>query len=127
MRSYVIGFSALVLILGASGVVEAGRINTPPITVDFSGDLACVVTNVTKKTIGPLTVTVFDGNGMIAEAAEITTLDANVSRGVLAGLVFDVGFCRVEGSGVSKRKTPVTLCAVVPGTTSRCGAAVSVP
>jgi hypothetical protein len=120
------------LVLAAGSVALAGKINTPPIQRSSTSDdfIQCVVANVGKRAAGPFKVSIFGSSGNLATEELGLMLDTNASMRVLAGsaqLGADLSaFCRVEGKGISKNKTLVTLCTTT-SSLARCEAAVSVP
>jgi len=124
---------SLVFLLGslaATAEADAGVINTPPMTRSSGDGIGCVVANTGKKAVGPITFTIFRRSGVVAKTTILSSLDANATSG-LAALSADfqlfgddIAYCRVEGKGISKSRTPVTLC-LLPGGSTSCQAAVS--
>ena len=131
MRSSIISLTVLTVLLASSAVVYAGTIKTPALTRSNALDqrLFCLVANTTGKVIGPYAITIFKADGTVAASTFPSTLagstsSATASDSQLAGSAF--GRCVVQGKGISKNRTPVTLCVVSAGTND-CQAAVSVP
>jgi len=130
MRSLAVG--SLVFLLGSLAAIEeadAGVINTPPMTRDFGDGMGCVVANTGNKAVGPITFTIFRRSGVVAKTSIVSSLDANAMVGLAAfgadfGLSDDIAYCRVEGKGISKNRTPVTLCSL-SGVSTSCQVAVS--
>lgn len=114
-----------------SSAAHAGKISTPPILRSGTEEdiIQCVVANAGPKAVGPFDMTIYGADGSVATQSLGLNLNPNASTRVLA---FDAdlnglsGFCRVEGQGISKRKTPVTICVTTLGL-ARCEASVSAP
>jgi len=117
MRSFVSWRSVLAVGLAAIGTARAGTINTPPITVGSGEGVGCVTANTGNKVIGPITVTAssLEPNGSVGLAVSSAQL----------GIFQDIAYCRVEGKGISRSKTPVTLCALPAGSTTCLAAVIS--
>ena len=119
-------------IMGVTGSAHAGRILTPSLVRDsgLNQRLLCSVVNGNNKVIGPFSITIFRGDGPVANSANVVSMAPGVVLATTAtGFLLDptlTAYCVVEGKGISKSKTPVTLC-VIPESTSDCMAAVSVP
>ena len=132
MRSSIISLTVLTAVLAGSTVVYAGRINTPPITRSntLNQGLRCLVANTTAKTVGPYDITILTSTGAVADSIlGITTTAGRISFGNASDTELGAALsarCVVEGKGISKKKTPVTLCVISEATTD-CQAAVSVP
>lgn len=130
MRCLAVG--SLMFLLGSLAAAEeanAGVVNTPPITRGFGEGIGCVVANTGNKAVGPITFTIFQKSAGVAKTTVVSSLDANAMVGLAAlsadfGLSQDIAYCRVEGKGISKARTPVTVCSLLGGSTS-CQVAVS--
>jgi hypothetical protein len=131
MRSLILAVATIAL-LGTAETAAAKPLSTPPVYFDkgAGGFVGCLVTNTTAKPIGPVTVDVLDDTGAklsggtfgsIAPEATVSLLPNNSALGTL-GLVR----CKVDGKGVAKNKTLITLCVFPPGSLT-CEAAVTVP
>jgi hypothetical protein len=119
------------LVLSASTNARAGEVHTPLVSRSDAQDqgLACSVVNLGDKAIGPVTIRIFDESGAAARTVTLAELRPGRPGGLAAldsHLFGLLGHCRVEGKGVSKRTTPVTLC-VIPETDFNCLAAVTSP
>jgi len=130
MRSFVSWRSVLAVGLAAIGTARAGTINTPPITVGSGEGVGCVTANTGNKVIGPITFTVFRRNATVANTVTASSLEPNGSVGLAVssaqlGIFQDIAYCRVEGKGISRSKTPVTLCALPAGSTTCLAAVIS--
>ena len=132
MRSSIISLTVLTVLLASSAVVYAGTIKTPALTRSSSLDqrLFCLVANTTGREIGPYDITIFKFDGTVAESAlGISTLAGRTQEIIADDSELGIspfGRCVVKGRGISKNRTPVTLC-VVSSTTNDCHGAVSVP
>lgn len=131
MRSLILAAATIVL-LGTAEIATAKPLSTPPVFFDKGalGFVGCLVTNATAKPIGPVTIDILDEAGArltggssasIAPEATVSVLPSNSALGT-TGLVR----CKVDGKGVGKNKTLITLCVFPPGSLT-CEAAVTVP
>ncbi len=118
--------------LALGSVALAGTIHTPPIgrTPTVEDDVLCLVANTASHAIGPLSVRVYRSSGIIANSVVVESLEPKATlqlRAPKANLGPTGGvFCEVEGTGVSRRRTPTTLCVVETGSDT-CLGSVSVP
>ncbi len=71
----------------------------------------CLVSNSGTKAIGPATLTVFSFNG-VPSTGNLSSLAPGATTFFQVSGSNTTGHCVVEGKGVSKSKTPVTLCRV---------------
>ena len=132
MRISIVSLTTLTAVLMSSTITYAGTIKTPNIVRSNQNDqgVVCAVANTTTKSVGPFNITIIDEVGDDAASANNVTLGAGGSASLPAtDLQLDgsqVARCVVEGKGISKNKTPVTLC-VVNAMNADCQAAVSVP
>lgn len=130
MRSLIVAATSLVL-LGTAEIATAKPLSTPPVSFDKGalGFVGCLVTNTTAKPIGPVTIDFLDeagarltgGSATIAPEATVSILPSNSSLSA-SGLVR----CKVDGKGVARGKTLITLCVFPPGSLT-CETAVTVP
>lgn len=130
MRSLIVAAASVVL-LATAGIAAAKPLSTPPVLFDKGalGFVGCLVTNTTAKPIGPVTIDFLDGaggrlTGGSATIAPEQTVSILPSNSILSanGLVR----CKVDGKGVARGKTLITLCVFPPGSLT-CEAAVTVP
>lgn len=132
MQRLVSRLAVAALCTALAGEVEAGTLVTPALAIHngLNQRVACTVVNGGKKEIGPFTISILRSNGALADQ---TTIDS-LSPGATTFLVADeseigttsTAACIVDGKGISKKKTPASLC-VVPQTTFDCQAAVQAP
>lgn len=130
MRSLILA-AATIALLGTAEIATAKTLSTPPVFFDKGaiGFVGCLVTNTTAKPIGPVTIDILDeagtklngGSATIAPEATAFVLPSNSSLGT-SGLAR----CKVDGKGVARGKTLITLCVFPPGSLT-CEAAVTVP
>lgn len=132
MPTTLVGLAVTAGLLASSTLAWAGKIVTPPLSRSntLNQRVRCLLANTTDKTIGPYSITVVTNLG--GEAVSVSGfMTPPGTINVLTASEADFGItdtlrCEVEGSGISKRKTPVTFC-VIPQTDANCLATVSVP
>ena len=132
MASLAKSLAILTVLLSTSTAAYAGRVATPGIfrSRNLEQRLLCMVTNTTSGYVGPYTITIIDSYGTEVDSTTISKTRAGRIN-YLEASDADLGsitraWCEVDGKGISKTRTPVTLC-VTASTNSACQAAVSVP
>ena len=132
MRRSVFSLVVGTILLTSPSVVQAGKISTPAISrsATIGQAVVCTVANTSNRAVGPFDITIFKRDGTVADSALGRDLAAGESTSEIADASefgnSPTARCVVEGKGISKNKTPVTLC-VTSMTDIDCQAAVSVP